>query len=262
MPLTPAEAEIVALELQDGVTDSTQNFQLYTLEFSLGVITLPQYSMDLTSQASYVLSYDTYLGEQIAGVIPFTPITYGQPIPCYLRGTHILTETGEVLVEDLKIGDIVVTQSGTPRPVRWIGSRNLDPTRHPAPDRVQPIRIRANAFGDGVPHRDLLLSPDHAVLRDGVLVPVRLLVNGASIVRETQGGAITYYHVELDRHDILLAENLQAESFLDTGNRGMFDNAGLPLTLHPDLTNDQARREAESCAPFADGPEEKGKKRK
>jgi Hint domain len=65
---------------------------------------------------------------------------------------------------------------------------------------------------------------------------------------------VTYYHVELDAHDIVLAEGLEAESYLDTGNRAMFENAGLPLILHPDLTNDQARRERESCAPFADLP--------
>jgi hypothetical protein len=254
MPLSPAELQVVALELEDGGIIGGLDDALYTQEFALGTITFTQYQNDLANQTAYTISYDTYLGQQIAGTQPFNPITYGQPIPCYLGGTHILAETGEVLVEDLKIGDMVVTLSG-PRPVRWIGSRYLDLTRHPAPGRVQPIRIRAHAFGDGVPHRDLLLSPDHAVLRDGVLVPARLLVNGASIVRETQCGAIAYYHVELDSHDILLAENLQAESFLDTGNRGMFGNAGLPLTLHPDLTNDQARREAESCAPFADDPE-------
>ena len=254
MPLTPGELTVVTQELSDGTAEATMNFQLYSLEFTQGVISAPTYANDLTTQATYLSDYDAYLAEQIAGTQPFNPITYGQPI-CYLRGTHILTETGEVLVENLKIGDVVVTPSGAQRPVRWIGCRYFDLTRHPAPERVQPIRIRADAFAAGVPHRDLLLSPDHAVLRDGVLVPARLLVNGASIVRETQCGAFTYYHVELDSHDILLAENLQAESYLDTGNRGMFQNGNLPLTLHPDLTNDQARREAESCAPFADDPE-------
>lgn len=105
-----------------------------------------------------------------------------------------------------------------------------------------------------MPRRDLLVSPDHAVLHDGMLIPARLLVNGASIVRDTGQRAVTYYHIELETHDILLAENLPAESYLDTGNRGMFANADVPLLLHPDLTNDQARRVAESCAPFADDP--------
>ena len=196
---------------------------------------------------------------------------------CYCAGTRILTTHGEVAVEDLVAGDHVVTASGQPRPVRWIGHRHLDLTRHPAVDRVAPIRIRANAFADGVPCRDLLLSPDHAVACNGVLIPIGLLRNGASITRETgtreagtrksgtreagtreagtrEGGRrrLIYYHVELDAHDIMLAENLPAESYLDTGNRGMFENADGPTTLHPNLANDQARRVALSCLPFAD----------
>jgi hypothetical protein len=94
------------------------------------------------------------------------------------------------------------------------------------------------------------------VLYDGVLVPARLLINGASIVREPGLGVITYYHIELDTHDILLAENLPAESYLDTGNRSLFENAGVPVGLHPDFSEGQARREVESCAPFADKPEQ------
>jgi hypothetical protein len=181
-----------------------------------------------------------------------TLITVGPA--CYCRGTRLLTIHGEIAVEDLRIGDHLVTLSGEARPVRWIGRRHLDLTRHPTPDSIRPIRIRANAFADTVPHRDLLVSPDHAVLCDGVLVPARLLLNGASIVRDTACRAVTYFHVELDAHDILLAENLAAESYLDTGNRGLFENADGVLALHPDLTNDQARRQAESCAPFADDP--------
>jgi hypothetical protein len=89
---------------------------------------------------------------------------------------------------------------------------------------------------------------------EGGLVPVRLLVNGATIQRLGDHRRVTYYHVELETHDILLAEGLAVESYLETGNRGMFENAGEPLLLYPDLTNDQARRTAESCAPFVDDP--------
>jgi hypothetical protein len=153
---------------------------------------------------------------------------------------------------------LVLTAAGSPRPVRWIGYRHLDLRRHPDPAAAQPIRILADAFAPGVPRRDLRVSPAHALLVDGVLIPARLLVNGATVLHEAACRQVTYFHVELDSHDVLLVEGLAAESYLDTGNRGIFENAALPLTLHPDLggSDDQTRREAESCAPFvadADG---------
>ena len=142
-------------------------------------------------------------------------------------------------------------------PIRWIGHRHIDLHRHPTPRLAQPIRIRRHAIADNVPHRDLLVSPDHALLLDGLLVPARLLLNGASIIREQHRAAVRYFHVELDRHAVLLAENLAAESYLDTGNRNTFANADAALTLYPDVANwdGQARRVAGSCAPFADDAE-------
>jgi antigen 43 len=172
--------------------------------------------------------------------------------PCYCEGTHILTASGEVPVENLAIGDQIMTADGAARAIRWIGHRYVELHRHRVPALLQPIIIRADAFAYGVPRRDLRLSPDHAVLLDGTLVPVRRLINGASVQRDIQCRAVTYYHVELDAHDILLAENLPAESYLDTGNRGHFENAGVPIVLHPDFGDEQARRVAESCRPFAD----------
>ena len=86
------------------------------------------------------------------------------------------------------------------------------------------MRIAASAFGGGLPHRDLWLSPDHAVLVDGALVPARCLVNGASIAAEPRAD-IRYFHVELAAHGVLVAEGLPAESYLDTGNRAAFTEA-------------------------------------
>jgi hypothetical protein len=175
-------------------------------------------------------------------------------LACFAEGTTIATPTGHCPVETLKAGDLVQTVSGDARPVRWIGFRALDLTRHPAPERAQPIRIIAGAFADNIPSRDLRLSPDHAVLLDGALIPVKLLRNDASIVRDADCRSVVYYHVELDTHDVLLAEGLAAESYLDTGNRGIFQNADVPLDLHPTFDAAQAQREGASCAPFVTDP--------
>lgn len=173
-------------------------------------------------------------------------------LACFAENTGIETTEGRVVVQDLRVGTMLRMADGDCRPVRWLGWRTCDISRHPAPDNLRPICIRKHAFADGGPNRDLRLSPDHAVRIDDVLVPVRLLVNGATILRETQCKTVTYYHVELDAHDVLLAENLPAESYLDTGNRAMFENAGLPLLLHPATRNDQTHRVAGSCLPLED----------
>jgi hypothetical protein len=174
---------------------------------------------------------------------------------CYLRGTHIRTTAGEMPVERLTVGDRVATQLNNEivfRPVKWIGRRRIDPTAHPRPETAMPVRIRRGAFADNVPHRDLLVSPDHAILCDGKLICARQLINGTTIRQEQGLTAVEYFHVELDRHAILFAEGLPAESYLDTRNRGFFSNSDQPLVLHPDLTGetDRPMREAASCAPF------------
>jgi hypothetical protein len=155
-------------------------------------------------------------------------------VACFATGTRIATEQGDVAVEALCVGDAVLTLSGAARAVRWIGHRRVDCRRHPRPEQVWPVRVRAHAFAPGRPRRDLLLSPDHAVFASGVLIPIRYLVNGASVVQENFED-ITYWHVELAGHDIVLAEGLPAESFLDTGNRSAFTNGGAVRVLHPDF---------------------------
>jgi hypothetical protein len=151
---------------------------------------------------------------------------------CYRAGTRVSTGKGEVAVESLAIGDLVITVSGEVKPVKWIGYRRVDCSRHPDPGLVWPVRVRAGAFGDRLPHSDLWLSPDHAVFVDDVLIPIKHLINGAAIAQVPMR-EVTYYHVELPRHDVLIAEGLPAESYLDTGNRCTFANGGGAVTLHP-----------------------------
>jgi Hint domain/Peptidase M10 serralysin C terminal len=177
---------------------------------------------------------------------------------CFARGTRLRTPVGEVPVEALLAGDLVCTLAGTARPIKWIGYRTINLLAHPHPPLAAPVRIQQGAFGPGQPQRDLLLSPDHAVLvEDGALVPACLLVNGCTIVRETSMRSVTYLHVELDSHDIVLAEGLTVETYLDTGNRAMFANAGTALILHPDCSVRYGVRswETNACAPLVtEGP--------
>ena len=133
-------------------------------------------------------------------------------------------------------------------PIRWIGVRSIDCRRHPAPQKVWPVRIAAGAFGDGCPSRDVFLSPDHSVYALGVLIPVRLLCNGSSIA-QVERDTVDYYHVELPSHDVLFAEGLPTESYLDTGDRGNFSNGGRHVVLYPDLT--ALKWKAGGCAPLA-----------
>ena len=172
---------------------------------------------------------------------------------CFAAGTRIAGAFGKVPVEALREGDRVRTASGRLATVRWLGHRRTNLRQHPRPHDVMPVRVRAGAFGDRLPSRDLVLSPDHAVFMDGYLVPIRHLVNGQSIVQETRD-AVTYWHVELERHDVLLAEDLPCESYLDTGNRAAFENAEGPMELHPDFARRVWREQG--CAPILVDPAE------
>jgi hypothetical protein len=169
-------------------------------------------------------------------------------MPCYRAGTHILTDRGEVPVEALSVGDNVVTASGHARPIVWIGHRVVDCLRHPDRRKVWPVLVRAGAFADSAPHRDLWLSPDHAVFVDDVLIPIRHLINGASI-EQVPTETVAYYHVELAQHDVLLAEGLPAESYLDTGNRCTFTNGGSTVSLHPRFDTPKTWRD-DAAAPL------------
>jgi len=143
---------------------------------------------------------------------------------CFGAGTMIATPDGERAVETLAAGDMVLTANGAAKPVRWLG-RSTRSRAFADPTRVYPIRIKAGALGESLPVRDLLVSPGHAVLIDGVLVQAAALVNGTSIVREmAMPETFTYYHVELDGHELLVAEGVATESFLMGVEDMGFDN--------------------------------------
>jgi hypothetical protein len=182
---------------------------------------------------------------------------------CFGPGTLIATTRGLVSVESLHPGDHVCTVlGGDVAAVVWVGRRVVNCAQHPDPTKVWPIRVSANAFGHGMPSTDLVLSPDHAVFIDQVLIPIRLLVNGRTI-RQVLADHITYFQIELSRHDVMLANGMPAESWLDAGrldkgaldaggagfeDRARFSNGGGVVMLHPDFS---ARVSSKSgCAPL------------
>jgi len=182
------------------------------------------------------------------GVLGGTEVTV---VACFAAGTRILTASGEVPVEALCVGDQVVTVHGHRlAPVVWLGHRQVDCVGHTRTADVWPVCVKAGAIADGVPHRDLWLSPEHAVLfRDAgveVLVPVRHLLNSTSIA-QVRCETVTYWHVELAAHDAIVAEGLAAETYLDTGNRTDFANGGPTVSVHPTFANAVWR--ARACAP-------------
>jgi hypothetical protein len=147
-------------------------------------------------------------------------------------GTRILTARGEIPVEALCEGDAVETVRGDFVPIVFLGRRFVDCTRHPRPMEMWPVRIRADAIADSVPARDLLLSPDHAVLIGDVLIAAGMLVNGVTITQEP-ADEIAYRHVELSRHDIIFAEGLACASCADEHGGAPFENGGKVMQLHP-----------------------------
>jgi hypothetical protein len=188
---------------------------------------------------------------------PTYPITFSNhstdfQLPCYAEGTRILTTRGDFAVEDLAAGDEAVLAGGGTRPVIWIGARKVRCTGRPDGQDVRPVRIRQGAFGEGLPRRDLVVSPGHAIFVDRQLVPAAQLLNGATIVQEDVE-SVRYFHVELDAHDVLLAEGLACESYLDDGNRQAFANHDGPVDLFERLDTETWDH---ACAPVMTDPYE------
>jgi len=155
--------------------------------------------------------------------------------PCFAAGTRISTERGEIAVEAIRAGDLVrvLLEDGL-APVVRAGRPEVDCTRHPMPEQVWPVRIAAGAFRPGRPHSESFLSPDHAVYVEDVLIPVKLLINGSTI-EQVPVDRITYHHIELPQHGVVLAQGLPAESYLDMKDGSKQANRPEPIPLYPDF---------------------------
>lgn len=170
---------------------------------------------------------------------------------CFLAGTMIETVNGLVAIEDIQIGDQIITSHNNQqqiKPVIWTGHNNAYATQFLSDDLAgYPVRILKNAIADGVPSKDLLLTPEHCIFLKGQFIPVRMLVNEASIFYDRSITEYTYYHIETEEHSIISADNLLTESYLDTGNRYNFISANNIV----EITNKKKQWNIDSAAPLA-----------
>ena len=157
--------------------------------------------------------------------------------PCYCPGTLIRTDRGDVAVEQLAIGDRLITLGGSAEPIKWIGRRAFAGRFVEGRRDILPVCIRAGALGTGLPRRDLWVSPLHAMYLDGALVPASALVNDATIIQADAVERVDYIHVELERHQVIWAEDAASESFVDDYSRAMFHNAQEFAALYPDAVS-------------------------
>ena len=190
----------------------------------------------LTMEGNYSVS--TFSVSQTSGSVDVGAV-------CYCPGTLIQTGRGQERVEDLKIGDEVMTMSGALRPIKWIGRRRYSGRFAMGQKHILPVCIKAGALEDNVPRRDLWISPHHAMYIEGVLIEAKDLVNGVSIVRAERADKVEYLHLELGTHDVIIAEGALSESFVDDDSRGMFHNAEEYAALYPDAVTGFAQY----CAP-------------
>jgi glycosyltransferase involved in cell wall biosynthesis len=161
--------------------------------------------------------------------------------PCYRRGTQILTNRGEVPIETLQIGDCVMTMSGVTRPIRWIGRRSYSAATAAGNLELLPVMIREGALNEGVPRRDLWVSPQHAMFLDGMLIEARALLNDVSIRQAKSVDEVSYLHLEFEQHELIYAEGALAESFVGDEERSGFDNAAEYLMMYPEHAAAPAR---------------------
>jgi hypothetical protein len=138
---------------------------------------------------------------------------------CFLKGTTIRTADGDRKVEDLAVGDLLPTVFGGIRPIQWIGRysfKKSDPAKEWVRD-ILPVRVVRSALGPDIPHADLYVTQAHALLIDGVLVPVCHLINDTSITLYDAGElqALEFFHIKLELHDVIYAEGAPCETLMN-----------------------------------------------
>lgn len=188
----------------------------------------------------------------VIGELHFTDIE--KVVPCFTPGTLILTGQGEVAVESLAPGDLVLTRDNGWQPIRWVGKRRIAPEDLDKLPNFAPVQIRRGALGFGLPERDMMVSPQHRMLFYGaraemlfgeheVLVAAVHLLGLEGVSRVVTEG-VTYIHLLFDQHEIIRANGAWTESF-QPGDMTMAGMDDAPrnelLALFPDLQEVKAR---------------------
>lgn len=162
-----------------------------------------------------------------------TPVSFSAFLYCFEKSTLIKTPNGETPVFRLSVGDEIFSSDQRVIKVKWIGRQTLNPVFAKL-DRAMPIKISAGALGNDLPSQDLFVSPDHAMLVQGVLVHAKALVNNRTIMQmQSWPGDVEYYHIETENHELILANGAAAETFIDNVSRKEFDNWAEYETLYP-----------------------------
>jgi hypothetical protein len=192
-------------------------------------------------------SFDAISYEGVANTISAVDETLmaalGFDVACFCPGTRIATPGGEVPVEALAIGDELVTSAAVER-IKWIGRSAYDGRFIGDNPLMLPVTFAPGALADGVPARAFTVSPGHGVCMGEVLVPAWRLVNGVSVTQPARVAQVSYLHIELTRHALLLADGAWSESYLNETPRAWFDNAAEYLALYPG-----PERRAPPCLP-------------
>ena len=170
----------------------------------------------LATNTTYAAYGDSLQNFDDTGSVPF----------CFLEGTQISTSKGEVTVDSLKVGDTVLTQDGREVAVKWMGYQRVQ-NRIGTSAEEAPVKITAGSIAPNVPHTDLYVTGSHAVMIDDLLFNASVLCNGSTIdyvSLKDMPSEFTYYHIETEAHEAVVANGLAAETFLDAPDRRNFDN--------------------------------------
>ncbi len=175
-------------------------------------------------------------------------------VPCFTPGSRIATPRGEVLVENLQPGDKIITRDNGIQEIRWVGAKTLNHAELRRAPHLRPILIKAGSLGEGLPERDMLVSPQHRMLvandrtslyfeESEVLVAAKHLVNHNG-VQWMDTLRTTYIHFMFDRHEVVLADGVWTESFqpgdVTLGGMGNSQRAEI-FELFPDLREPAGR---------------------